>query len=734
MRAALADATEDGLMVELDDGELELLRSTARKVFVDDAGLTEIGELGLLSLLTAEERGGAGWRVVEAVTVASEAGRALSSTNWIGCVVAAGAVAAMPSSRVEALLAGTVSGLMLTHGMTVSTDVGGAHVSGRAMVAGAAPPDVLLVAADGRLLIVDAEAAQAGVRVESEPLETHRGTLIIELTDAAAQVIDGIDSADAAALVDAAVLLHCADSLGALAAMSEVVIGYLSGRDAFGASIASFQVIRHRLADLAVLVVAGEALIREAAVALADRDPQASSLVAAAHSYLLSHCVAALDDCIQLCGGIGFTWEWPVHHAMRRATLNEAVAPVDAVDFASLRSAVAVARRGTSEDAAFREDVRAVIAEHSPFLAREGHRAPESPEQEAAMREWYRTMYDTGLLGANWPPELGGNPEHRPVHELIVAEELIRGRAPRPIDQVMLSSHVLVRFGSPEQQAKYLPRIRSAADIWCQLFSEPDAGSDLAGLKARAHPQPDGTWRLAGQKTWTTDGHWAQFGLGVLRTSLEANRHDGLSVFVVPMDAPGLVVRPMLTIGGAREFNDVFLDGVVLGPEHLIGEVGEGWAIAMSGLEIERFNVGGNVVLLQLLLEDVLTVVENLSRGGSALRTDSAVIAAIDELVGSYHAARAYVTGHVDRVLSGHEGAAEGPIAKIVYTEAYNRIARYGVEVCTRFGPVLAAGEDAAQRLRDAWLWSRAVTISGGTSEIMRNIVAKQRLKLPSGR
>ncbi len=130
----------------------------------------------------------------------------------------------------------------------------------------------------------------------------------------------------------------------------------------------------------------------------------------------------------------------------------------------------------------------------------------------------------------------------------------------------------------------------------------------------------------------------------------------------------------------------------------------------------------------------MLCVAENLTRQENPLSTDSAAIAAIDQLVSEYQAARAYVTGHVDRVLSGREGAAEGPIAKILYTEAYNRIARYGAELCTRFGPVSPAGAEAAQRLRDAWLWSRAITISGGTSEIMRNIVARQRLKLPSGR
>jgi alkylation response protein AidB-like acyl-CoA dehydrogenase len=343
-------------------------------------------------------------------------------------------------------------------------------------------------------------------------------------------------------------------------------------------------------------------------------------------------------------------------------------------------------------------------------------------------------MYETGLLGASWPEAEGGRPAHLPVHDLVVTEELIRARAPRPIDQVILAGHVLLRFGTEEQKRRYLPRIRTAEDIWCQLFSEPDAGSDLAGIKARAQQRPDGSFVLTGQKIWTTDAHWAQYGLALLRTSSGARRHDGITAFVVPMDAPGLVVRPIRTIGGADEFNEVFLDGVVLGAEHVVGEMGRGWAVAMSGLELERFGVGGNVVLLELLLQDVLAVAEALTRDGVPLVGDSAVLAGITRLMSEFEGARAYVTGHVQRVLSGREGEVEGPIAKILYTETYHAIARYGVELVGAYGPVPGAAAEPARRLQDAWLWSRALTISGGSSEVMRNIVAKRRLRLPGDR
>jgi alkylation response protein AidB-like acyl-CoA dehydrogenase len=317
---------------------------------------------------------------------------------------------------------------------------------------------------------------------------------------------------------------------------------------------------------------------------------------------------------------------------MRRSVLNASFGTERPRSAARLREALEAEQSAPGAEA-FREHVRAVISAHAPFQAREGHRAPSTAQDEAALRAWYRTMYETGLLGASWPGEWGGRPDHQPLHELIVTEELIRARAPRPIDQVMLASHVLLHFGSPEQKQRYLPRIRSAEDIWCQLFSEPGAGSDLAGVQARARQQPDGTWVLAGQKTWTTDGHWSQFGLAMLRTSSGQKRHQGLTAFIVPMDSPGLEVRPLRTIGGAFEFNEVFLDGVVLAPEQVIGEVDNGWTVAMSGLEIERFNVGGNVVLLELLLKDVLTVADALVCDGAPVSSDSAVRAAVEQLV-----------------------------------------------------------------------------------------------------
>jgi alkylation response protein AidB-like acyl-CoA dehydrogenase len=394
-------------------------------------------------------------------------------------------------------------------------------------------------------------------------------------------------------------------------------------------------------------------------------------------------------------------------------------------------------RPSEEELAAFRLRIRDVIATKAPGAGeREGHRAPTSAEQERSLRSWYATMYDEGLAGAGWPTECGGSAEHHPLHEVIVNEELIRARAPRPLDQVNLAAGLLLRFGTAEQQARYLPRIRSGDDVWCQLFSEPGAGSDLAGVTTRAEPQRDGTFILRGQKTWTTDGHWAQMGVALARTSTEERRHAGLSVFVVPMDAPGIEVRPLRTIGGAWDFNETFLDDVVVGPDAVLGGLGHGWSVVMTGLETERFGVAGNVALLRLLLEDLLEVADELELDGHRALGLADVEQAIADLAARAEADRAFTDGHVLSAMAGHEIEGDASIAKILHTETYQAISSYAEHLigsgdlsATSLGARAAAG-----RLRDAWLWSRALTISGGSSEIMRNILAKRRLRLPTTR
>lgn len=395
----------------------------------------------------------------------------------------------------------------------------------------------------------------------------------------------------------------------------------------------------------------------------------------------------------------------------------------------------AARRPGDAELADFRHRVRLHIAEHAPaFAAREGRRAPESAEQEAHLRTWFAGLFEAGFVGADWPVEHGGRADHHPLHDRIVSEELLRARAPRPVDQVNLAAHVLLHFGSDEQKEALLPPMRRSEHVWCQLLSEPDAGSDIANVRCRGVRQEDGSWVLDGQKTWITDGHWADMGLALIRTDPSSTRHHGLSVFVVPLSAPGVEVRPIRTINEAIEVNEVFLDGVSVPADGLIGEAGRGWSVIMAGLDFERFGIGGNVILLELLIDDLVTVARHATLEGRPALEHADIRHTVAELAVEVEVAKAFIDDHVERMTAGAEVIGDGSIAKLSFAETYHRVSAYGTELGAMVCSVAADPSVglAKQRLRECWLWSRAYTVSGGSSEMMRNILAKRRLLLPS--
>jgi alkylation response protein AidB-like acyl-CoA dehydrogenase len=714
---------EAGAAPASDLSETELLRDTAQRLFSSGPSLETVGQVGFISLLTPERLGGAGWLPREACIVAEEGGRALTPLPWTSNLLAGAALSGDHrwDKAAMALLEGRIAASLVSMDR-LGTERG--RFQGRVLVSADPRPAILVLLSEyHQPVVVDTQTEKVEFEPSTSP-DTTRPAATAILRDVAGHSTTGTQGP---LLWDAAVVLACADSLGALSNATALVKEHLSNRMAFDRQLTSFQTLQHRLANLTILEAACSAMIRRAATVLSGPPAYRTRVVQSTHLYFARRVPRAIDDCLQLAGGLGFTWDFPLHHAMRRAMANSH----------SIRSH----RHGLDHTAAgpppvdtdndpFRTRAQRIIRERAPFEIREGHRAPTTPDQEAALRSWYRTLYESGLVGGSWPVEWGGDPEHQPRHDLIAIEELIRARAPRPVDQVQLASHVILAYGTEAQKARYLPRIRTAADIWCQLFSEPDCGSDLAGIKARATLRGDGLWTLSGQKTWTTDAHWAEMGLALLRTSVETRRHDGLTAFLVPMNSSGLEVRPKMTIGGAYEFNDVFLDGVVLDPAQVIGPIGRGWEVAMSGLEVERFGVGGNVLLLELLLWDLVSLAQNILVGGSPLLDRMDVRNDIAALGAEAAAARAFVDDLVTRWLHGEEAPADASIAKILYSETYNSIAMYGSEFVMEHLPVPQESAPYAQRLIDAWLWSRALTISGGSSEIMRNVIAKRRLGL----
>lgn len=385
----------------------------------------------------------------------------------------------------------------------------------------------------------------------------------------------------------------------------------------------------------------------------------------------------------------------------------------------------------TPEVDAYRAEVRAFIAEHAIPIAAEGVRAPRDANEEAAIRAWLRSLYEAGHLGAGWPEEWGGRPDHPAVFDLVLMEELILGDAYRPLDQVMLAAHTLVAFGTDDQKRSLLPKIRSAEHIWCQLFSEPDAGSDLASLRTRADVDGDG-FVVNGQKTWSTDAQWADMATLLARTDPAVDRHAGITAFVIPMDLPGIEVRPIREMTGHAEFCEVFLDDVRVGPEHVLGEVNDGWKVVTSGLASERAFVGANAIQLERLFQDLVMLARSARLPDGTAAVDHEDIQA--KLAGTrarVEEVKLIVRDTVDRILLDDEHPSDGPVAKLAYSETNVFLCELALEILSSSTSIDPPGTDVAERWYHNFLWSRALTISGGSSEIMRGLIGRQLLGLP---
>lgn len=390
----------------------------------------------------------------------------------------------------------------------------------------------------------------------------------------------------------------------------------------------------------------------------------------------------------------------------------------------------------TTEFDDLRDEVRTFVRAHAPAITpKAGVRSAEDREELALLKEWTRALFAAGHLGGDWPAEFGGTGTgHRFEHDVIVAEEIARHRAPAPVQGAAnLVAHALIDFGTDAQRHTYLDGIRSGELIFCQLFSEPGAGSDLASLRTRAVPLDSGGYRITGQKVWTTNGQWADYGYLLARTDPDAPKHRGISAFLIDMRLPGVDVRPLREMTGTSDFNEVFLDDVEIGADALIGEPNKGWAIANSSLSHERAGVANNAIRLQRNITDLIDLAHRARRNGRPAIEDDAVTERIGGLSARVEALSALVYAGLTRVSRGRSRVADAPMTKLMFSELGVDIALFALELSGPAG-VFVAGDPAAVddgRWPDEFLYARAYTIAGGSSEIMRNIIAERGLGLP---
>jgi alkylation response protein AidB-like acyl-CoA dehydrogenase len=335
-------------------------------------------------------------------------------------------------------------------------------------------------------------------------------------------------------------------------------------------------------------------------------------------------------------------------------------------------------------------------------------------------RAWHKYLAEHGYVCLHWPVEYGGA-DASVAFQAIFAEECARARVPRQlgITGVDLVGPILIRFGTDEQKSRYLDPIRLGDDVWTQLFSEPGAGSDLAGVRTKAEKTPTG-WRISGQKVWSSAANSAKYGLLLARTG--PDKHRGLSMLVLPMDTNGVTVRPLTQMDGESKFNEVFFDGAEVGDDALIGEVGQGWAIAIVTLGRERLTLGSQAVAMFRLHERMV----DAARDRNLL--DPVLSRSMTKLWARMWLLRYTWQRAIDE---GDTASAAFSVLKLMTSETDQDLGDLATEVLGMDACVDPAdGSDEAELVR-AMLVGRAQTILGGTSEIQRNILGERVLGLP---
>jgi alkylation response protein AidB-like acyl-CoA dehydrogenase len=378
----------------------------------------------------------------------------------------------------------------------------------------------------------------------------------------------------------------------------------------------------------------------------------------------------------------------------------------------------------TPQQAAYRAQVRSWLDQHvaeAPVLA-----GPDAITDEdeliAARRAWQGKLAEGGLAGVTWPKEFGGQ-GLGPIEQVICSQEIGRAHVPGILDAIGVGmlGPTIIAHGDDEQKSRYLGPMLHGDEVWCQLFSEPAAGSDLAAVQSRARQQEDGSWRLSGQKVWTTNAQFASFGLLLARTDPDVPKHNGLTMFIVPIDAPGVTVRGLRQISGEAEFNEVFFDDVPLGADAVVGGVGNGWTTALTTLMYERVTIG-------LGSEGLGYSSARFAKAIAALadaRRDGEVRQALGEIAGDLTAVR--FTGY--RTLTAlQKGQIPGPEAGLAKVTLVSNAIKAGDVIADVLGP------DA---LSDSSEWAYMISFlpglksAGGTEEILRNTVGERVLGLP---
>jgi len=667
----------------------------------------DLGALGWLGLHLPEAHGGSGYGLPELVVVIEELGRAVAPGPFVPTVITSGVIAAAAAPATQARLLpgladGTVPGAVALDGDVEIRD--GAAFGSAGVVIGAGLAGVILVAVGDDVAIV--ERAAGGVKAEIPTnLDPTRRAARVTLDGAPAEIVPGARRI----LVDLARLLFAAEATGIAREVTEMASEYAKVREQFGRPIATYQAVKHHCANMLVATELSTAAVWDAARAGLDGGDQLSLTAAIAATIAVPAAEWNAQLNIQVHGGIGFTWEHDAHLYLRRATAIQSIVDPEA----AAKDVTDLVRHGVRRERSVdlppeAEPIRDTVRE---FVASVRDLEPDA--QRAA-------LIDAGYAVPHWPKPWGR--DAGAIEQLVVEQEFEAAGIKRPAygitGWVILT---LVQHATEDQVARWVRPALNEDVIWCQLFSEPDAGSDAAGVKTKA-TRVDGGWLINGQKIWTSDAHRSKRGLATVRTNPDAPKHNGITTMVIDMEAEGVEVRPLRMITGTSEFNEVFLDDVFVPDDDVVGPIDGGWTVARATLGNESVSIGGGqggmTMPGEMLIAPLDAHPERLAGGAGRVGRYIAAVEAMALLnLRSAH-----------RAVAGGGPGPEGNVTKLVLSENGHEAAAI---LAALTGPDTALMDGPAAMTGYIVLMHRAMSIAGGTSEIKRNQIGERILGLP---
>ncbi|MEV3903377.1 acyl-CoA dehydrogenase [Mycobacterium sp. NPDC050551] len=677
-------------------------------------------EQGLQGVHLAEGVGGQGFGILELAIVVAEFGYGAVPGPFVPSAIASALIAAhdAEADALSGLASGEViasyaidSGLTATrHGdcLVIRGEVRAVPAAAQASVL------VLPVAIESgeEWVVLDADALEIEPVQSVDPLRPVADVRANAVEVSEDRVLSNVSRTLARALIST---LLSAEAIGAARWATDTATGYAKIREQFGRPIGQFQAIKHKCAEMVADTERATAAVWDAARAIdeARENPHNSYEFAAAVAATLApaagqHCA---QECIQVHGGIGFTWEHDTNVYYRRAlalaasfgrTADYTQQVVDTATATGMRSIDIDLDPDTEK---LREEIRAEVA---------------------ALKDMERGERITAIVEGGWVQPHLPRPWGRaaaPVEQILIAQEFASGRVKRP--QMGIAAWLIpsiVAFGTDEQKQRFLPPTFRGEMIWCQLFSEPGAGSDLASLTTKA-TKVDGGWRITGQKIWTTGAQYSQWGALLARTDPSAPKHNGITYFLLDMASDGVEVKPLRELTGNAMFNTVFIDDVFVPDDLVLGEVDRGWEVSRNTLTNERVSIGSSEPPFLANLEGFVDFV----REG---QFDQIAQHRAGQLIAEGHAAKLLNLRSTLLTLAGGDAMPSAAISKLLSMRTGQGYAEFAV---SSFGTDGVIGDP--KTLPGKWveylLGSRATTIYGGTTEVQLNIIAERLLGLP---